>query len=515
VAPGAARCRVKSQCRMGAAASIGVDDANLTEAQKAELFTHLKVRENGSEAEATTPACLPACCGGRAKKSDTVFQIRFAVCFFTDVKAQFEEHSRSESATESDILSKLKVAYALKAKTFGAADAADPATATALADPAGPEPMEVVQLEGGISDEDAARQAEAFAAKMGSQINLSGKGEEEAAEANGKGNSSDFRKRRLSLTQAKRGQAKVPLSDRRSSTVMYRSQEMDSQEDIQFPFGEDKVGTYSCHGVEPSFYEEEGVTAKINQDRACVVYPFAEDAQQALFMVLDGHGESGEVISHFVMHELQAHIEKHPMLEEDPELALRESFLAVDEALGRDHASEATFSGTTVVAVLMRGTHLWIANAGDSRAVLAQLKADGLGLQAKDLSEDQNPNSPAEQERILASGGFVSPPPEPGLSARVWLDAEMTQIGLAMARSIGDHAVKKIGVIAEPEIRQHTVSDPHPFFCAQSGGSAHPLAPPRWRRKTSSSSSHPMASGSLSPVRKPLILLQQILKKAV
>lgn len=59
--------------------------------------------------------------------------------------------------------------------------------------------------------------------------------------------------------------------------------------------------------------------------------------------------------------------------------------------------------------------------------------------------------------RIEAAGGFVSPPPEPGLSSRVWLDAAMTQIGLAMARSIGDHAVKSIGVVAEPEVTTHSI----------------------------------------------------------
>ena len=58
----------------------------------------------------------------------------------------------------------------------------------------------------------------------------------------------------------------------------------------------------------------------------------------------------------------------------------------------------------------------------------------------------------------------MSPPPEPGLSARVWLDKEMTQIGLAMARSIGDHAVKGIGVIAEPEITQHTLGPDDDFM---------------------------------------------------
>jgi hypothetical protein len=35
----------------------------------------------------------------------------------------------------------------------------------------------------------------------------------------------------------------------------------------------------------------------------------------------------------------------------------------------------------------------------------------------------------------------------------VWIDAEMTLPGLAMARSIGDHLVKTVGVIAEPEVR--------------------------------------------------------------
>lgn len=47
------------------------------------------------------------------------------------------------------------------------------------------------------------------------------------------------------------------------------------------------------------------------------------------------------------------------------------------------------------MSVLMREGNLWIANAGDSRAVLA--KEDGAALKAVDLSVDQNPNSPKEQ----------------------------------------------------------------------------------------------------------------------
>lgn len=60
---------------------------------------------------------------------------------------------------------------------------------------------------------------------------------------------------------------------------------------------------------------------------------------------------------------------------------------------------------------------------------------------------EQNPDSPGERERIEAMGGFVSDPEEPGASARVWLDETRTLVGLAMARSIGDLAVKRVSYI--------------------------------------------------------------------
>ena len=47
----------------------------------------------------------------------------------------------------------------------------------------------------------------------------------------------------------------------------------------------------------------------------------------------------------------------------------------------------------------------WVANAGDSRAVLQTKKKE-----IKDLSEDQKPDTPAEEKRILSKGGYVSPP---------------------------------------------------------------------------------------------------------
>jgi serine/threonine protein phosphatase PrpC len=84
----------------------------------------------------------------------------------------------------------------------------------------------------------------------------------------------------------------------------------------------------------------------------------------------------------------------------------------------------------------MRDNTLFVANAGDSRAVMAC--ADGAGnFKAKDLTRDHKPDDPEEQDRIEKWGGFVCPPYEEGLSARVYLDPHFTMIGLAMSRSIG------------------------------------------------------------------------------
>eukprot|EP00903_Cladosiphon_okamuranus_P011285 g10641.t1 len=358
---------------------------------------------------------------------------------FTHLQAEYKAKAAGEGVDEKNILEALKQSYATKVKE-----------------------LEEEEKRGSdVSDAEIAATAAAFSEKFGGTDPVAGS------------KTSDFRKRRLSVTSTQASPkvaAEVP--GRHNSMAMYTSQEIGAAPDtVPLPFPDAKVGTYSCHGVEPSYAggdDDEGVTAKINQDRGCVVYPFNGDAKHALFSVFDGHGEHGDVVSHFVMHELESVLAAHPSLLDDPTNALKESYVKVDESLAAAKGQEATFSGTTAVSVLMRENNLWIANAGDSRAVLA--KEDGNALKAVDLSVDQNPNSPKEQARIEAAGGFVSAPPEPGLSSRVWLDAAMTQIGLAMARSIGDHAVKSVGVVAEPEVTTHTIEGKDKFIVLASDG---------------------------------------------
>uniref|UniRef100_A0A7S4EFC8 PPM-type phosphatase domain-containing protein n=1 Tax=Pseudo-nitzschia australis TaxID=44445 RepID=A0A7S4EFC8_9STRA len=268
-----------------------------------------------------------------------------------------------------------------------------------------------------------------------------------------------------------------------------------AEDDKSLPFPRDIVGTFSCHGVEPiyddnviyhSLEDEDDSTenqsglsiikptmaAKTNQDRGGVAFPYGNCNRTALFAVYDGHGQGGELVSQYSLHEIQQLLERHPDFNRNIEKAFKETFLRVDSSLKDECLIEPMYAGTTACVALLRDKKLVLSNAGDSRAVLARnVEGNGGGCwEAIDLTVDQNPDLPAEQERIESMGGYVTPAPEPGLSSRVWLDKECSQIGLAMARSIGDHAVKSIGVIAEPVVSFHDVRENDDFLVLATDG---------------------------------------------
>ena len=291
---------------------------------------------------------------------------------------------------------------------------------------------------------------------------------------------SNFRQRRLSLSDVdtsefdKAGTSTPGAAPKRGRRLSMSPEMGVKVKPTEIPFPTELVGTFSCHGIEPSHREGE-TKSKINQDRGCTCYPFgpeegaagvvcpAEGApvkSQVFFCVYDGHGALGDKVSHFVMNTVQELLGNHPALYSDPQKALEEAYVTTDDMLRKDRTIDAELSGTTAVTCLVRlleddSLHIWTAWAGDSRAVFA---AKGGAKLSHDLSDDQKPDTPAEMARIRKAGGFVSPPEEEwGGPARVWLDANMTLPGLAMGRSIGDHLVKSVGVIAKPEVRHEVV----------------------------------------------------------
>ena len=132
---------------------------------------------------------------------------------------------------------------------------------------------------------------------------------------------------------------------------------------------------------------------------------------------------------------------------------MKEAYVDVDTTLADN--VDAQVSGTTAVTVFMRKNHMWLANSGDSRAIIVRKRKNQPGFKSIDLTEDQKPDTPAETKRILSMGGHVTPAGANGSPSRVWHNLR----GLAMARSIGDHAAATVGVIAEPEITEYDVHE--------------------------------------------------------
>ncbi|KAG2526328.1 hypothetical protein JM18_004427 [Phytophthora kernoviae] len=108
---------------------------------------------------------------------------------------------------------------------------------------------------------------------------------------------------------------------------------------------------------------------------------------------------------------------------------------------------DISVSGTTAVSMLVCEKDVFIANIGDSRAIIARYSEDESTYVLHCETKDHKPNLPEERARIERSDGRVF---EWG-SYRVWLqDVDMP--GLAMSRSFGDSVAKTVGVTAEPDV---------------------------------------------------------------
>jgi len=84
----------------------------------------------------------------------------------------------------------------------------------------------------------------------------------------------------------------------------------------------------------------------------------------------------------------------------DPPRSILKAYEGTDEAILSHNPDLGRGGSTAVTAILVDGQKLWIANVGDSRAVLSRKG------QAIQMSIDHEPNT--ERGSIEKKGGFVS-----------------------------------------------------------------------------------------------------------
>uniref|UniRef100_A0A5B6ZL91 protein-serine/threonine phosphatase n=1 Tax=Davidia involucrata TaxID=16924 RepID=A0A5B6ZL91_DAVIN len=142
-----------------------------------------------------------------------------------------------------------------------------------------------------------------------------------------------------------------------------------------------------------------------------------------LFAIYDGH--LGDSVPAYLQKHLFSNILKEEEFWTDPNRSISKAYERTDQAI-LSHSPDLGRGGSTAVtAIIINGRKLWVANVGDSRAVLSR------GGQAIQMSIDHEPNT--ERGSIENRGGFVSN--MPGDVARV-------NGQLAVSRAFGDKNLK-------------------------------------------------------------------------
>lgn len=228
----------------------------------------------------------------------------------------------------------------------------------------------------------------------------------------------------------------------------------------------------------------------VNQDCAVVWEEFGCQEDMIFCGIFDGHGPWGHFVAKQVRNSLPSSLlcnwqETLTQTALDPELDLdtsdkklhrfniwKHSYLktcaAVDQELEHHRKIDSFYSGTTALTIVRQGELIYVANVGDSRAVLATVSDEG-SLVAVQLTIDFKPNLPQEEERIVRCNGRVfCLHDEPGVH-RVWLPDEETP-GLAMSRAFGDYCIKEYGLVSVPEVTQRHITSRDQFVILATDG---------------------------------------------
>lgn len=211
----------------------------------------------------------------------------------------------------------------------------------------------------------------------------------------------------------------------------------------------------SANRVTHGFHLIEGKSGHDMEDRHVAEY--RQDAngvhELGLFAIFDGH--LGHIVSTYLKTNLFNNIllpTNRPSFWREPESAIRNAYRSTNKYILENSASLGSGGSTAVTAIVVDGKDLWIANIGDSRAVLCERG------EANQLSVDHEPNT--ERERIERQGGFVTLLPG---------DVPRVNGQLAVARAFGDRSLKA-HLSSDPDIRHVPIDSTIEFVILASDG---------------------------------------------
>ncbi|CAI4231749.1 unnamed protein product [Auanema sp. JU1783] len=171
----------------------------------------------------------------------------------------------------------------------------------------------------------------------------------------------------------------------------------------------------------------------------------------ALFAIFDGH--AGSKASKYCEKVFAETLKKHlssfndlATLEKSLKRVFTDVYKSIDDAFLNDARNEKPMwkDGTTVTNVLFLNNSIYVANIGDSRALVCRQKKGEKAITIQ-LTVDHNPSVYDERVRIQKAGGFVK-------------DGRING-SIEVSRSIGDINFKRLGVISVPDVKKLTITD--------------------------------------------------------
>eukprot|EP00218_Dolichomastix_sp_CCMP3274_P010254 CAMPEP_0170135366 /NCGR_PEP_ID=MMETSP0033_2-20121228/2441_1 /TAXON_ID=195969 /ORGANISM="Dolichomastix tenuilepis, Strain CCMP3274" /LENGTH=428 /DNA_ID=CAMNT_0010370965 /DNA_START=45 /DNA_END=1328 /DNA_ORIENTATION=+ len=235
--------------------------------------------------------------------------------------------------------------------------------------------------------------------------------------------------------------------------------------------------------VSPGFDTEGGTDVPKECQDAAVVTQDPSGAR-VFAVVCDGHGSQGKAAAELAAESLAERVFRGGALPA-AKISSRAVSLACSalqtEVMG---AVTSEYSGTTAVfAQLDPSGDVFLANIGDSRAVLARAASTGEGgegevLEAVPVTREHKPEDVEERRRIEAEGGVIAQQQyedsERDGPLRVFVQGGDVHRGrgpgLAMTRSLGDALAHTVGVSCEPEAHRLKISARDRFLIIASDG---------------------------------------------
>ena len=230
-------------------------------------------------------------------------------------------------------------------------------------------------------------------------------------------------------------------------------------------FSSKQMGIIQAYGANT----HEGLIRNYNEDRVSIIinmnrplnYKKNRWPKVSFFGIYDGHG--GKQCAEYLRDNLHKFISNDISFPENIPQAIKNGFLYAEKdflnnyALSKDNECIIDKSGSCAIILLIVDNKIYIANCGDSRAIMS------INNELREITIDHKPNFPNEKKRIYENGGQVYQSQTPINNN----NTDQLLIGpfrvfpgrLSVSRTIGDVEAKNVNfggnpnvIIAEPDI---------------------------------------------------------------